>query len=187
METQGYDINMKYGLLILVSVFFCLSGIGQKKAIPVGIIYNCQNKDFLVKKDSFVMVYDLPIIEINKLAIKITESFWDIKENEIRLVGRVFYKDTLSYPGMPGVGIFKGVKSRENVLASFEFVAATRASEVNDSIGLFDVTVKCSKGESLFFYMPYFYLEEFKLGSLVKELSAFSPKSKKKRLVRCFS
>ncbi|MES1215355.1 MAG: hypothetical protein ABUT20_07555 [Bacteroidota bacterium] len=81
--------------------------------------------------------------------------------------------------GIPGVRIFKAEKSVGDSLINI--VDLAESSSIQDSSfyksGLFDVKFKMDKGESLFFYMPHFYIDEFKIGNFLDKEN----KSKKKK------
>jgi hypothetical protein len=161
---------MRIILLIILFSFLTKRCCGQEKRISIGIIYKLHTSNFLLKKDSIVEVYDKPLIEVEKIAVKFTDVFYNNETKEIRLIGRTFYQDTLNPSGLPGVGIFKGVRNH-NILSSFDLISESRNKKNYDNDGLFDVILKLNEMESLYFYMPNFYCEEFRLYELIKDKS----------------
>ena len=145
----------------------------QPKEVPPEHINAYRVDKFLVKQDSVIKIYDHPLMHIRRFYVKINNAIFDTKSNELRLIGTVCYlNDTVSCLGIPGVSIFGAIKNNDNILSSI--VEITQSSSNQDTLekdGLFDFRFKIEKGRSLFFFMPDFYLEEFKLGELFKNRS----------------
>ncbi len=150
----------------------------QSKEISVKTIYRYHVTKFLVKQDSLIKEYDDPLIETHKFYIAISKAFFDSKSKELRLIGRVcLTDDTLTCLGIPGVEIFKAIKDKSNILSSRTELAETSHNKDSlDKDGFFDFKFKIEKAESLLFFMPYFYLEEFKLGELMGDKGSISKK-----------
>lgn len=170
---------MKKYILIALLTSTLLQCFAQIEKIPTDIIYSKRANGFFIKEDSLVRQYTSPIIEVNKLGVKIINAFYDKRSKTIDLIGRVSYNDTSNRMGWPRVGLYKGIKTKNNVLTKFEFVTESRIRDKSDSIGFFRITQKYSKGESLFFYLPNFYLIEFRLGEL-NNYNLKKPKNKSK-------
>ena len=160
---------MKTSLLIfLLSLWFLVSYCQQSKKIPPEEIYNLRTSKFLLLiRDSSVEEYDGPLLEVEKLAIKISDVFFNSKTDEIRVIGRTCFGDTANNMGVPSVSIFKGVR-KDGILSNLVLIGETTNNHNLKDHGFFDVSIKFKENESLYFFMPQFHLEEFKLGMLLR-------------------
>ncbi len=160
---------MKINCFLIISFFLLANGegFGQFKRIPTSLIYKQHVRKYLVKQDSLIKIYDNPLIEVHKLAIKINSASYNNNTKELTLIGKICYGDTIHCMGLPNIEIFKGVRDSNNILTSFKLIGKSKENKNIDKAGTFYTTFKLSKKESLMFYLPSFYLEEFKIGKLI--------------------
>lgn len=155
-------------LIILFSLSYLVCYCQQNSKIRPKEIYNLYTSNFLLRiNDSLVRVYDQPLVEVEKLAIKITDAFFNNKTGEIRIIGRTCFGNTANNMGVPYVSIFKGIR-RDSILLNLVLIGESTNSHNLKDHGFFDVSIKIKENESLYFFMPQFHLEEFKLGILLR-------------------
>lgn len=172
---------MKRILLIISVLLIDKKGVCQFKKISNDIIYKQRTNQFLIKEDSLIKTFEYSLIEVNHLAIEISDAFYNNASNELRLSGKVCYNSTTNCFGVPNVEIFISARDSNNILSKFQLVGKSQPNKNIDSAGDFTITVKLKKGESIMFYMKYFYIEEFKLGELFGERLNLTSCNQKKR------
>lgn len=153
-------------LLITTSQTCCF---GQIKKVSIEIIYSKYNNQILIRHDSIIEVSPHAQVGQDAFQIKFFNAFFDEADCKMRLIGKSCYKDTLKCEiGWPVVQVFKARYSNGNL---FDLVVLGEALETNDrsSHAHFDVSFSLKRSESLFFYHPGYYLEEYKLGELFRE------------------
>ena len=109
-------------------------------------------------------------LEMYGFQIKINRAYFDEKSGEMQLIGQVYMgSDTTSSIGLPNVDIFKARKNQNDFLENrIDLGASSDNGDSWEKNGFFDIKFKIEKGESLFFFITYFFLREFKLGELLK-------------------
>ncbi len=171
---------MRYFILATILLSLSTSILCQSRRIPVSVLYQQQVGGVQIREDSIVKIYGTPLFEVSRFYIRVDKAFVNQDAKELRMIGKVCYYDKeKTCVGLPNVGIFKAQKSQDNLLKNITTVSTS--SFVQDSMnknGFFDIKLRINKGESLFFYMPHFYLEEFKLDKLIGN----NPVVKKKKL-----
>lgn len=156
---------------ILLASFFLFSQSDtfcQHREIPPSYIFKYRVTKYLLKEDSVVKEYNDPLIEVDKFFIRIQKASFNKASNEIHLNGKICFDNNFeNCHGLPGVGIFKAQINKNNVLINLvELAMSTYDKDSIENSGFFDFQFKVNKDESLFFFMPNFYLEEFKLGEI---------------------
>ena len=154
-------------LIILLSLLHLAGYCQQNEKIPAEKVYNLHTSKFLLRlNDSLVREYDRPLIEVETIAIKIIDVYFNKKTDELRIMGRACFGDTANNAGIPYVSIYKGTR-KDSTLSNFALLGESTNGQNLKDHGFFDISVKLKEGESLYFVMPQFYLEEFKLGMLL--------------------
>ena len=171
---SGFMRNTLIPILLLITSY--INSYGQHKRIPLGLINDTYNKQFLIKEDSLVNVINGPIVCVDYFQVKFTDVFFDENDGKMRLMGKSFYHDTSNSVGWGGVQIFKA-KIEKNSLNNVSILGETIDTKDWSECGKFDITFYLKPGESLFFYFTsIFYLEEFKLAKLLPKNESICPR-----------
>ena len=85
---------MKNLLVIIGLSLLSQTCFGQQfKRIPVDLIYKQHVSKFLIKQDSIVKEYDRPMLEVETLAIKITDVFFsDVMKDGFLIIDFYLFK-----------------------------------------------------------------------------------------------
>jgi hypothetical protein len=171
---------------ILTAFVFSLStsAFCQSKIIANSLLYEQELECPCILEDSVIKNYGSPLLEVNRFYVTLDKVFFDRSPKVIRIKGKVcFYERGMDKVGIPGVRIFKAEKTVGD--SPINIVDLAETSLIHDSSfynsGLFDIKFKIKKGESLFFYMPHFYIDEFKIGGAIekakirKKVGLFAP------------
>lgn len=170
---------MKKVIVLAICLCFGARGFCQTKEISISLLNNQHVPGLLILEDSLVKVYNAPLIEVFRFNVKLYKASLNPKTNEISVTGRICSGDTISKcNGLPNVSLFKAQRNSLNILNNMlDLGESSYSADSLEKNGFFDVKFKIKKGESLFFYMPHFYLEEFKLNKFISKAVI----SKKKR------
>lgn len=150
--------------LIFLAVHFSNSAAAQVNVIPSDSIYQSYIFGFRILQDSIIKEYDWPLIEVNRNKIIFTYASCNYCSGELRLSGRIC-SDSKGCFGR-SMEIFKGIRTENNILKSFDYVGRTKETDIVENMGYFDIKIKLKKEESLFFYIRHYYIEEFALGKI---------------------
>lgn len=151
--------------LVIVSMF-CL---GQGKRISIDLINNTYDDRCLVKTDSLISVHQDALVGFDHFQIKFSEAFFDEANCKLRIIGKSCYRDSLKCDfGWRSVQIFTAKNANGVLLDQVELGETLDTKRISD-IGRFDITFCLTKNQSLFFFHPGFYLEEFRLGELIEQ------------------
>lgn len=170
---------MKTFFLLFLSIFWGFDLASQSLEIKPTCVYDYRVEKFLVKKDSLVLQYDDPLISILRFYVRFNKVFFDKSTGEFSMAGKVCSTSGDCW-GVPRISIFKASKNNDKTLHGINRFAETSFggdSLVDDGNFCFKINIRA--GESIFFSMPGFYLEEFKLGEFVE-------KSSTKKVQSCF-
>jgi hypothetical protein len=170
---------MKKVLIWAVFYHLAINVSCQPKVIPVRFLYDKHVQEVLLIKDSSVRIYDRPIIEVHRFGIKFDKAILDLKSKKIRIIGRIcMYAEAKECIGLPGVSIFKGIREKSGLKDTLHFGESSSNRDKIGKGGYFDFKITIKKTESIFFFTPDFYLEEFKIGELIDNTINDSKKKK---------
>gem|GEM_PF-4435042 len=137
-------------LLVLIScLLVCTKIFCQTSEIPVHLIYKCRiEKILLVGDNSVVEEYPSCPIEVGHFKIHFSKAFYNRKDGELRIAGRVCLpaiSDSLY--GFPmGASICKGIIQRGVLKCNMDIGESTHDFDDHKNLGLFDIKFKLVKG-----------------------------------------
>jgi hypothetical protein len=145
-----------------------MTALCQKKIIPVEMIYKQKVDHYLIKQDSLIKSYELPLIEVNKFHVVFEKALYSYETKEIEITGKVCYSnDPNNCMGLPKVKIFLSRKNEKNILLNeIKLGETSHDTDALDNNGFFEIKFNLCEDYSLFFYLPNFYLQEFKINML---------------------
>lgn len=158
---------MKYCIFLLILASYGKS-FGQFKEIPVSKIQSLSIIKAQCIRDSTVGLTTFCEMDLDGLYINVYSAFFDVKLNELRIIGRVCASPGRSSSGLPDVDIFKSKKKGSVLGKRIEVGESTYSKNFLGNNGFFDVTFKVEKGESLFFYLPGYFIGEYAVFKLLK-------------------
>jgi hypothetical protein len=156
-------------LIFFVACFW--ETIAQSKAVPLTLIKEQHEKRLIIKKDSLITFYSTPLIEVNNFFVNFDSAFYISNLGIMRLYGKICFRSGTPCIGLQGVNIFVAKINTRNVLYNIKEVGESSYDKDSvDKNGYFDIRFNLKPGYSLFFEMPNFYLDQYKIWAIKRKL-----------------
>ena len=165
---------MKESLIIIFIVCFSGSVTAQRVRIPDSTLQNIMYKKLLIREDSLITEYNDPLIEVLNFKIVFKNCTFNRKNREMRIRGRICFGTLVkSCAGLPGVSISLAEKGGDNIISNeVEVGESSHGGSNYKRYGYFDAKFVVQNDRSLFFFIPHFYMAEYKVGQLMEQLNS---------------